>query len=378
MNLRAWLGIQSHSSLSRSTVTRRSSTIGLIANVILFGSKLTAGIASNSVALINDAFNHLSDSLTFIVLFIGMKFSRQAPDSDHPQGHGRYEYLTSMFIGLLIGGVGVQLILASIDRIMHPVPTSTNLWGILILALAIFLKWGLYVLNSLIYKKYHSLPHRATAQDSVNDVVISASILIVLIIAPYVNLPLDGMVGLLVAGFILFSAYKIVQKAVQVLLGMALDESTAQGIEHTIKTMPGVLGIHRFESHDYGPDRVLATVHVEVSDQLSLIEAHHIIDAIEVAIERRYGIRLLVHLDPVSSNPVVCEKVMQLILPILSSVDQEGKIHQLHVIEGSIITDIVVTWKTTSISSDDGLSSQLKKAIERRHPTFQVSITIQR
>lgn len=345
---RRWLGLSPYPVLNRSTMSWHSAIIGLVVNILLFTGKLALGLWINSVAFISDAFNNLTDSMSVIVMLIGMQFSQRAPDHDHPQGHGRGEYVTTLLIGILVAILGIQLVFSSFDRILHPVLVSWSIPSIIVLSLGIIAKLGLYLMNREIYQRYHSHPHRATAQDSINDVVVTSGVLLSILITHYMNISLDGIVGLFISVFILLSAYRISQKSIQSLLGMALSHEKATVIEQRIREVKGVRGVHRFVSHDYGPDRLLATIHVEVDDTMSLVDAHHLIDGIEAMIERDYGVHLLIHLDPISTIPVDYEHLRHELLPLMTSVDATALIDELRIVNGAVITDIILGWKTST------------------------------
>lgn len=375
--IKRWLGLSPYPLLDRATMSWRSAFIGLSLNLILFAGKLVVGIFINSVAFISDSFNNLTDSLSVLVMLIGMKFSQRGPDHDHPHGHGRGEYVTTFLIGILIALLGVQLIFSSIDRILNPVTVTWSISSLLILFASIIFKSYLYHMNRQLHHRYHSNPHRATAQDSLNDIGVTAGVLISLLITHYMAISLDGIVGLMIAGFILMSAYRISQHAIQSLLGMGLSADKSNAIETRILTAPGVRGVHRLESHDYGPDRMLATIHVEVDDSMSLVDAHHLIDGIEAMVEKEFGIHLLIHLDPISSNTELYEQITRKLLSILHELDQTARIGELRIIEGAVMTDIVMKWYT---SIDGRMHTRLRtdfyQGIQKKYPTYTVSLSI--
>lgn len=371
-----WLGLSPYPALDRSTMSWHSAILGLVLNLLLFTGKLVVGLWINSVAFISDAFNNLTDSMSVIVMLIGMQFSQRAPDHDHPQGHGRGEYVTTLLIGILIAALGIQLVFSSFDRILNPVMVTWSIPSLIVLALGIIAKLALYYMNKAIYHRYHSHPHRATAQDSINDVFVTSGVLLSILVTHYMNISLDGIVGLFISGFILLSAYRISQKSIQSLLGMALAHEKAAAIEEQIRNVEGVRGVHRFASHDYGPDRLLATIHVEVDDTMSLIEAHHLIDGIEAMIERDYGIHLLIHLDPISTNPTDYERLRQELLPLMTSVDATALIDELRIVNGAVITDIILGWKTSApVHLHSRIRHEFVEKLQVHHPNYLVDIT---
>ena len=208
----------------RNDYGKFSSILGIVFNIILFGIKLLAGFISGSLAITADAFNNLSDASSSIISFVGFRMASKPADSDHPYGHGRYEYLSALMVACLIVAIGIEIFKSSIEKIIHPTPVSFSILTIIILVLSIFMKTYMMYFNNKIGKLIKSNTLIATAQDSRNDVISTAIVLLSIIIGHFFDISIDGYMGLAVAVFILLSGINLIKDTLNPILGQAPDE----------------------------------------------------------------------------------------------------------------------------------------------------------
>lgn len=278
--------------------------IGIICNMILFSTKLTIGFLMNSIAISSDAFNNLSDIGSSMVALIGAKLSGKDPDFEHPYGHGRFEYIASLIISFIIMLVGIELLKSSFDKVLNPEPITFNPILIAILVLSILIKVWMFSYNRYIGHKIDSGVNRATAADSLNDVIATSAVVLTTLIGQVFELYLDGYAGVVVSLLIIYAGFQIAKDTVNVLLGMSPSEEVVEAINTIIKGNSNIVGVHDLKVHDYGPGRTVASVHTELSDQTNLVKAHSIIDGLEKKIFKELGIDIVIHVDPIGENEV--------------------------------------------------------------------------
>jgi cation diffusion facilitator family transporter len=282
----------------RTKNIKRIGALSFLLNLLLFFTKLFAGLTANSIAIINDAINNLNDSLSAFVFSIGFRLSTKAADDNHPQGHGRGEYITALIVGFVIIFVAVQFFIQSILRIINPIMPSYAWFTIVVLAISIAIKIMLGFVHYWQYRHYQSLASQAIAIDSFTDVFMSILVLVGVFIQPLVSFPLDGVLGVIVAAFIFFSGLNVIKNAIQYLLGKPLQEDAMIKIKNLVNDNALVLGSHSYVYHDYGPTNQMLSLHLEVNQQASLTETHDLIDALENEIKLKFNIDVIVHLDP--------------------------------------------------------------------------------
>lgn len=283
----------------RSAYGLLCSLISIFLNFILFLIKISIGVISKSVSITADAFNNLSDSASSIINLIAFKFSIKPPDKEHPMGHGRYEYISSLIVSFLIILVGLSFIKSSILKIFTKELSSFNIVLFLILIISIFIKIGIGFLNLRISKKIDSKSLKATAIDAFYDALITTILSISLLISKFTKVSLDGYAGLVISIFIIFSGINIVKETLSTLLGEAPDEKFVELLKENILKYENIIGIHDLIVHNYGANKIIASIHAEVPSNLSLIDVHMLIDKIEKDIEKNTGTHLVIHIDPI-------------------------------------------------------------------------------
>jgi len=331
----------------RTKYGKLAGAVGIVTNLILCIAKIVIGLLVNSIAVIADGVNNLTDTASSAITLIGFKLSSKPEDVEHPYGHARFEYLAGMVVSLLIIVLGFKLLTTSFDKVLNPDPLQFSPVTILILVLAIGVKVWQAMFNVKTGEEIQSTTLKATGMDSRNDVIATSAVLLSILIGNFTGWQLDGYMGCGVALFIIYSGILLIKETSSPLLGKAPDPELVREIEKSICSEKGVLGIHDLVVHDYGPGRIFASVHVEVDAHGDLIESHDMIDNIERTICENLNVQLVVHMDPLETQDPLTNELKEEISKILSEFDGVVGFHDLRVVAGythsNIIFDIVVS-----------------------------------
>lgn len=355
-----------------------SSIVGLICNIFLFLAKYMMGTISNSIAIISDGFNNLSDCLSNIITLVSYKLAAQPADKDHPFGHGRIEYLSSLIIAVIIMLVGFSFLKTSFIKILHPEKVNFNIITVISLAISIIVKIWMGFFNKKLGEKYNSSIMLATSKDSINDSYITLVTLSSLFISLFTTLPVDGVIGCLVSILILKAGYEIIKDTVDTLIGTKADEETVQAITDLVLSHDDVIGIHDLIVHNYGPGRLICSLHAEVDSRRKMLEVHDTIDLIERQLYEKLNIMASIHMDPVEvDNPLVI-KYKQLVTDIIEEIDPELSFHDFRIVTGpthtNLIFDLVITHDY--IGSTKELKNKIQSKIKEKDDNLFTVISI--
>ncbi len=348
---------------SREKTIALSGMIGIFCNAIVFSSKLILGLMINSIAIISDAFNNLSDIGSSIVSIISAKLSNRPPDEEHPHGHGRYEYIGSLVVAFIIGTVGFELLKKSYDKIVNPTPVLFNPWVLVVLAFTVLIKLWMYSYNMYIYKQINSNINKATAFDSLSDVVGTSLVMLAMVIGVYTSLPIDGFMGVIIALLIMYTGFEVAKETVSMLIGSVPDIEVQELIQKIVNEGEYVIESHDLKIHDYGPGRVNASIHVEVPDTVNIVDAHSSIDRLEKEIKEKTNVEITIHIDPISTNKEKVETMHKKVQSILVSIDKEYYLANFRLAETKykliIIFDLIVS---SEVNPHD--YSSIKRSVE--------------
>lgn len=319
-----------------------ASLVGIISNFLLFLAKLIIGFIANSVAIIGDSFNNLSDMASSSINLFGFKISAKPADKKHPYGHARFEYIAGLIISVIIIVFGIQILTDSIDSIINNEKTDIKIITLVILAIAIIVKlWQGYFYRKM-GKLINSVSLLASSQDSLNDVLSTTAIFIGSVVIYFVpNMPfsLDGVLGIFISIFVLISGIKMIKETSDPLIGINPSHEFIQNIVSDILSYPLVLGVHDIRCHMYGPNKSFMTIHVEVPAKEDIMAAHDQIDNIERDILAKYGVDLTIHMDPIENDN---QKVISLKKEVNELLQIEGlTIHDFRIVEGPTHTNVV-------------------------------------
>lgn len=336
---------------------------GLAANVLLFTAKLIIGLLCNSLAIIADAFNNLSDAGSSVVTLVGFRLSSAPPDKKHPFGHGRMEYLSALTVAALIMLAGFELAKSAFDKIIHPVEGTFSWITIVILAAAILVKLWMAVFSRTIGKRIESEALLAAGADSRNDVICTSVVLISSLVSWQTGIVIDGYVGVAVALFVIWSGFSIMRETISPLLGEAPDPQLVQEIRDDVLSQEGIVGIHDLIVHNYGPGRCMVSLHAEVPCHEDIMKSHEIIDAIEQQLMEKHHIIACIHMDPVDTEDERVGQLKVLTETVLGDIDTSLSLHDFRVVFGenriNLIFDIVIPFRYP-------MADELPAELERR------------
>ena len=276
-----------------------SGVLGISCNLLLFLIKLLAGLYINSIAVISDAFNNFSDFGSSLITILGAKFSNRPPDRGHPHGHGRYEYIASLVVSFMIIMVGLQMIRSSFSKIINPEDVYLNTFSIIILLVSILIKLWMFYYNKYISTVINSSVNKAAAYDSFSDAIATGAVVIATISGRYVSFPVDGLIGLAISLLIIYTGFKTAKESINLLLGSSPDPELIDKINALVLKGKNIKGTHDLIIHDYGPGKIIASIHAEVSDNVNIVDIHSEIDNIEKEIKKELGVNIVIHMDPV-------------------------------------------------------------------------------
>ena len=357
-----------------------SSIVGVICNIILFAVKLSVGILINSVSVMADAFNNLSDAASSIISFIGVKLAGRPADKEHPFGHGRIEYIAALAVSFLILQVGLTLFKNSFAKIIEPEEVIFNpvLTGILILS--ILVKVWLMVFNKKLGKRVKSTVMLATAADSMGDVLVTSATVISSVVAGLTGWQIDGYIGLIVSIVVMIAGIQIAKDTLEPLLGQAIDREVYKSITDMVESYPGIVGTHDLIIHNYGPSHRMATIHAEVPNDIDFEKAHETIDDIERDILEKMNIFLVIHMDPIEMNDVKVLDKKELITNILDKLDPKASFHDFRVVSGeyhtNLIFDLVIPYSYTH-DEEQVLLTRIMEETRKANSRLNCVITIE-
>jgi cation diffusion facilitator family transporter len=314
---------------------------GIILNLVLCTIKMIIGILANSITIIVDAVNNLTDAASSIITIIGFKLSGKPADAQHPYGHARYEYITAMIVALIVLSVGVLFAKSSVEKIIHPEELTISVLTIVILAIALLGKiYQLVVLRDF-SKAINSNTLKATALDTRNDIITNFTVLIAIIVMGVFKINIDGILGLLVSLFIIYSSIGMLKETFEPMLGTPPSHEMVEMIKKEILSKDGVQGIHDLIIHNYGVGNNFATVHVEVDAAEDIIKSHDIIDSIEMEFKNKFDINLTIHMDPIDYSNQNRQRYYEMTSSVLQKMVGNAQIHDFRLVDGPSHTNII-------------------------------------
>ena len=317
------------------------SLTGIGLNVLLFLGKYLAGRLSGSIAMTADAFNNLSDAGSSAITLLGFRMAAKKPDLGHPFGHGRIEYLSGVAVSIIIIVVGVQLGLESIDKIMNPQPVDAGLLPMLVLVASICVKGYMFAYNRGIGRKINSPGMAATAMDSLSDSIATSVVLISMLLSRFAGVNADGWGGIAVACFIIFSGFKAAKETLSPLLGNPPDPQLVHDISNIVLSHSEVMNVHDLIVHDYGPGRLMVSLHAEVPGNGDIYALHDTIDTIEYELSSKLGCDAVIHMDPVSPDGTKTAHMRDELAEAAKSIDPRLSIHDFRIVDGPTHTNVI-------------------------------------
>lgn len=357
--------------------------VGIIINIILFVIKILTGLLTNSIAVIADAFNNLSDVFSSVITIVGFKMSAIPADEEHPFGHGRIEYLSAMIVSFMVMLVGLQFISSSFKRITTPEKVNFQLIPFILILISILLKIWLSKFNKYMGNSINSSALKASSFDALSDVITSSCVALSLLISKWTSFPIDGYIGIVVSLFILYSGFSLIKETLNPLLGEAPDPMLVKNIKDQLLKYPYISGVHDLIIHNYGPGRCIASIHAEVPCDISVVKIHEIIDEAEKELTKNLNIYLSIHMDPISIDNEEISTTREEIINIIHHTEKVKSMHDFRVVgEGehkNLIFDIVLNSKIRIKAEDEQLiTKEIQEKIKEKHPFYNTVITVDR
>ena len=328
----------------RSAYGTLSSVVGVILNLILFAGKLTVGLISGAISITADAVNNLSDAGSQIISFVSFRIAAKPADRDHPFGHARIEYVASMIVSFLILHVGLDLVMDSVDKLIHPEPPSLEnmIVTLCVLGGSVLCKLWLGLFNRSLGKKIDSSVMKATAADSLSDALSTTAVAIGLVLYLLFDwVWIDAAMGLVVSALIIWAGIKILNETKNAILGERPTDDVVSGINEIIAQYPDALGIHDMVVHNYGVGRTIASLHIEVDGKGDIFRLHDTIDNIERHLERELGIHATIHMDPIVTDDEQVNRLRVIAAQTVSGIDERLRIHDFRCVIGHTHTNLI-------------------------------------
>jgi len=353
-------------------------TAGIVFNLLLFILKYLAGVLSQSIAITADAFNNLSDAGSSIITLIGFKIAGQKADTDHPFGHGRMEYISGFLVSIIILFMGYELTKSSIEKIFHPEPITFSYVVLGILILSILIKGYMALYNRRIGKKLDSAAMLATSTDCLSDMISTSVVLIATLISHFTPYQIDSYCGILVGILILYAGYNAAKDTLNPLIGTTPDKEFIKTVEDIVMSYEPVIGIHDMLVHNYGPGKLLISLHAEVSADGDLLELHDTIDLIEHRLHNDLHCEAVIHMDPVCINDEKTQALKSVVSDIIKEIDPIITMHDFRIVDGpthtNLIFDIVIPFEFKH--TDDAVIKLIASKIRTYNPDFYVVINV--
>lgn len=354
------------------------SVLGIFLNVLLFAGKYAAGVISGSIAITADAFNNLSDAGSSAISLLGFRLSGKKPDPHHPFGHGRIEYISGLAVAIMIVVMGVELFMSSVRKIAAPTPVEIGLLPAAILLVSILVKVYMFAYNRSIGRKISSAAMAATGTDSLSDSIATAVVLLSMGVSYLFDVNIDGYAGVLVALFILYAGAGVARDTLSPLLGQAPDPELVSKIEALVMSSPAVIGMHDLVVHDYGPGRLMISLHAEVDGKGDIFELHDSIDTVERELKETLGCDATIHMDPVETDNELLAAERSALNEALSGVNGLRGIHDLRMVMGPSHTNLIfdVVMDTSVSMSAEDFRSLICRTVEERMPGHFAVVTV--
>ncbi len=358
------------------------STVGIVLNLLLAAGKFTVGLLFGAISVQADAVNNFSDAGSQLISLVSFKIAAKPADREHPFGHARIEYVASMIVSFLVLLIGWELLSGSVDKVLHPKETVFSWISVAVLGVSVLVKLWLCVFNRRIAKRINSAVMRATAADSLSDAAATAAVLLATLIYRFTGFDPDAYMGILVALLILWAGIKILNETKNSILGERPTDEQVAEIRAVVAEFEegGVIGLHDLVVHNYGPGRVMASLHVEVDGSINIYVSHDIMDRIERRLRVDCGILATVHMDPVAVGDPAVDALRELALSLAGALDERLRIHDFRIVPGDTHTNLIfdVAAPFDFRLSDEELRNTLCDRIHEADDTLFAVITVDR
>lgn len=357
-----------------------SGIIGTICNSVLFAAKLFVGIITSSIAVSADAFNNLADAAVSVVTLACFKIAGTPADKEHPFGHGRIEYISSLVLSVAILITGLSFVKSSIEKIISPEPIVLSRVSVIILILSLILKLWMGLFNRKLGNIVNSSTMKAASLDSIADVAATAAVLLSMMIAYFTGLCVDAYAGLLVAAFIIFTGVEIIKESLGPLLGQAPNPELVNKINKIVSAHKEIVGIHNLMIHNYGPRQMVVSFHAEMPAEIDILKLHEIVDTVERELWESLGCQTIIHMDPIVTDDENLKIMREKISDFVKNFCPEAQIYDLRAIPGTknstLIFGLSVPFEMPK--SDSEITDDLQKKLKILDNSYKYIININR
>ena len=364
----------------RTAYGAMASMVGIGCNILLFLAKMAIGLLANSISVMADAFNNLSDAASSIVGFVGVKMAQKPADDDHPFGHGRIEYIAAFIVAFLVLQVGFSLFTGSVEKLFHPDDLTFKWVSVLVLGLSVGVKLWLSLFNRRLGKRINSKVMLATSADALGDAAATSAAIFSMLVYGIFGWNIDAVVGLAVSVVVMLAGINIARDTLAPLIGEAIDPELYEQITNFVEGFDGIVGTHDLIVHNYGPSKSMASIHAEVPNDCDLEETHEIIDRIEREAARRFGLLLVIHMDPVETHDQRVVEFKAMVENVIEKMDSRLSIHDFRMVDGreniNLIFDLVAPreYKGADVGK---LKAEVSSQVRRRDKRCICVITVE-
>lgn len=317
-----------------------SGLVGIAINIILSVSKMIFGAITKSISIIADGANNTFDAISSIINLVGFKISGKPADDEHPFGHGRIEYVSALTLSFFILIMGVELIKTSIDKFRNPETVIFSVPAVIVLIISILAKLWLAIFNRNVGKRINSVAVNAIVTDSLGDIAATTCSLIALISSKFTDLPIDAVMGIVVALVIIYAGIDIIKGTIGPLLGEPPEKEIVDRLEKLVMSYDGVVGIHDLVLHCYGHSKIYGSLHAEVPADIDILHSHDTIDLIERQVKEQLGIEISIHMDPIINDERTHELKSE-VNRIVKEICPEASIHDFRIVDGPTHTNLI-------------------------------------
>lgn len=357
------------------------SMVGIFCNLLLFACKLGTGLVLNSISVMADAFNNLSDAASSVIGFVGVKMANKPADKDHPFGHGRIEYIAALIVSFLVIEVGFTFLKSAVGKIRNPEDISFQTVSLVILLGSVGVKLWMAYFNRKLGRRINSKVMLATATDALGDVVTTSATIASIVICQLTSVNIDGYVGVAVALIVMWAGISIAKDTLEPLIGEAVSQEVYQAITELVESYDGIVGTHDLIVHNYGPTRSLASIHAEVPNDVGIEVSHEIIDKIERDAARKLGIFLVIHMDPVETKDEHVTQTRRRVEEIVACIDGRLSIHDFRMVAGNnqinLIFDLVVPYEYDG-EKQTQLQLKVIEELQKADARYQCVMTVEK
>lgn len=357
-----------------------SGVVGIVLNIILSVFKMIFGAITRSVSIIADGANNIFDAVSSIISLVGFKISGKPADDEHPFGHGRIEYVSALTLAFIILIMGFELIKTSVDKFTNPEAVIFSAPAVVVLVFSIIAKIWLAAFNKTVGKKIDSVAVNAVVADSIGDIAATTCSLIALIASKFTALPVDAVMGIIVALVVIYAGIGIIKDTLGPLLGEPPAKEIVEKLEKLVLSYNGIVGIHDLVLHSYGHSKIIGSLHAEVPSDVDIMESHDTIDLIERDIKEKLGIEISIHMDPILVNDPLTDELREMTAKVLGEISADITFHDFRIVKGqthtNLIFDIVIPH--SSLLRPDEIKNLIESKIRQENEAYFTVINVDR